>query len=97
MGQISLHCLFHEASKVYKVFIPTKFARRKLFVQVLNSRTNVYGKLLCFFFIKPFSVIGPCRATKKAYGFNRDTGRCEGFVYGGKAKKIPETSIVDPE
>ena len=40
---------------------------------------------------------GPCRATKKAYGFNRDTGRCEGFVYGGKAKKIPETSIVDPE
>jgi len=26
---------------------------------------------------------GPCRAVKKAFGFNKETGRCEAFSYGG--------------
>ena len=28
--------------------------------------------------------IGPCKAMKPTFGFNKDTGRCEAFLYGGK-------------
>jgi len=26
---------------------------------------------------------GPCKAMKPSFGFNKDTGRCEAFIYGG--------------
>ena len=33
----------------------------------------------------PLSV-GPCKAMKPSFGFNKETGRCEAFIYGGKLK-----------
>ena len=35
----------------------------------------------------PLSV-GPCKAMKPSFGFNKETGRCEAFIYGGKLLSV---------
>merc|ERR1719391_196442 len=43
------------------------------------AESSIKTAEVCQLPIKP----GPCRGKKNAFAFNTETGRCEGFVYGG--------------